>query len=146
MAGDTILIVLIVLPFVGSLAAGLLKAGARTTAAFLAGTIALVGFGLAIASYPQIADGQIIRYDLAWLPSLGLNIVLRLNGLSWLFTVMVTGIGFLVVLYARYYMSPKDPVPRFFSFFLAFMGAMLGIVLSGRSEERRVGKECSFRW
>src|SRR5262249_53527415 len=29
------------------------------------------------------------------------------------------------------YMSPKDPVPRFFSFFLAFMGAMLGVVLSG---------------
>jgi multicomponent K+:H+ antiporter subunit A len=28
-------------------------------------------------------------------------------------------------------MSPKDPVPRFFSFLLAFMGAMLGIVLSG---------------
>ena len=28
-------------------------------------------------------------------------------------------------------MSPADPVPRFFSFLLAFMGAMLGIVLSG---------------
>ena len=39
--------------------------------------------------------------------------------------------GFLVVLYARYYMSPQDPVPRFFSFFLAFMGSMLGVVLSG---------------
>ena len=24
-----------------------------------------------------------------------------------------------------------DPVPRFFSFFLAFMGAMVGVVLSG---------------
>jgi multicomponent K+:H+ antiporter subunit A len=36
-----------------------------------------------------------------------------------------------VVLYARYYMSPNDPVPRFFSFLLAFMGAMLGVVLSG---------------
>src|SRR5690606_25707689 len=55
----------------------------------------------------------------------------RLNGFSWLFTVMITGIGFLVVLYARYYMSPKDPVPRFFAFLLAFMGSMLGIVLSG---------------
>lgn len=31
--------------------------------------------------------------------------------------------------YARYYMSPSDPVPRFFSFLLAFMSAMLGIVL-----------------
>src|SRR5690606_25877533 len=26
---------------------------------------------------------------------------------------------------------PEDPVPRFFSFFLAFMGSMLGLVLSG---------------
>ena len=34
-------------------------------------------------------------------------------------------------LYARYYMSPQDPVPRFFSFLLAFMGSMLGVVLSG---------------
>ena len=35
------------------------------------------------------------------------------------------------MLYARYYMSPADPVPRFFSFLLAFMGAMLGLVVSG---------------
>ncbi len=45
--------------------------------------------------------------------------------------MLVTGIGALVVVYARYYLSPTDPVPRFFSFFLAFMGAMLGVVLSG---------------
>jgi multicomponent K+:H+ antiporter subunit A len=44
---------------------------------------------------------------------------------------LIAGIGLLVVLYARYYLSPADPVPRFFSFFLAFMGSMLGIVLSG---------------
>lgn len=31
----------------------------------------------------------------------------------------------------RYYMSEDDPVPRFFSFLLAFMGAMVGIVISG---------------
>jgi multicomponent K+:H+ antiporter subunit A len=48
-----------------------------------------------------------------------------------MFAILITGIGLLVVLYARYYMSPADPLPRFFSFLLAFMGAMLGIVLSG---------------
>jgi multicomponent K+:H+ antiporter subunit A len=48
-----------------------------------------------------------------------------------MFSMLVTGIGFLVVLYARYYMSPEDPVPRFFAFFLAFMGSMLGVVLAG---------------
>ena len=56
---------------------------------------------------------------------------LRMDGFAWVFAALITGIGFLVVLYARYYMSPADPVPRFFSFLLAFMGAMLGIVLSG---------------
>ena len=65
------------------------------------------------------------------MPTLGLDFTLRMDGFAWLFAVLVTGIGFLVVLYARYYMSPDDPVPRFFSFLLAFMGAMLGVVLSG---------------
>ena len=44
---------------------------------------------------------------------------------------VIGGIGALIVLYARYYMSSKDPVPRFFCFLLAFMGAMTGVVLSG---------------
>ncbi|WP_343738522.1 monovalent cation/H+ antiporter subunit A, partial [Achromobacter sp.] len=56
---------------------------------------------------------------------------LRMDGYAWLFALIVSGMGALVVLYARYYMSPEDPVPRFFSFFQAFMGAMLGVVLSG---------------
>src|SRR5690606_41144266 len=57
--------------------------------------------------------------------------VLRLDGVAWFFVVLVAGFGLLVALYARYYMSPADPVPRFFSFLLGFMGAMLGIVVSG---------------
>lgn len=65
------------------------------------------------------------------MPELGLDFQLRLDGFAWVFAALITGIGFLVVLYARYYMSPADPVPRFFSFLLAFMGAMLGIALSG---------------
>jgi multicomponent K+:H+ antiporter subunit A len=54
-----------------------------------------------------------------------------MDGYAWMFCIIVTGIGFLVALYARYYMSPQDPVPRFYSFLLAFMGAMLGVVLAG---------------
>ena len=57
-----------------------------------------------------------------------------MDGFAWLFSMLVTGIGVLVVLYARYYMSPKDPVPRFFSFLLAFMGAMLGVVIAGQPD------------
>ena len=65
------------------------------------------------------------------MPSLGLDFVLRMDGFAWLFAGLVSGIGALVVLYARYYMSAEDPVPRFFAFLLAFMGSMTGVVLSG---------------
>jgi multicomponent K+:H+ antiporter subunit A len=76
-------------------------------------------------------DGGTASFVAQWLPQAGLNFHLRMDGYAWLFAMLVTGMGALVVLYARYYMSPEDPVPRFFSFLLAFMGAMLGIVLSG---------------
>ncbi|MCE8421338.1 monovalent cation/H+ antiporter subunit A, partial [Rhodovulum sulfidophilum] len=39
--------------------------------------------------------------------------------------------GGLVVIYARYYLSKSDPVPRFYSFLMAFTGAMMGMLLSG---------------
>ena len=54
-----------------------------------------------------------------------------MDGFAWIFAFLVSGIGFLVVVYTRYYISPDDPVRRFYLFFLAFMGSMLGIVLSG---------------
>lgn len=125
------LIVLLLLPFIGSCLAAVLPHNARNTESLLAGLVALIGTVQVALLYPQIADGGIIREEYTWLPSLGLNFVLRLDGFAWLFSLLVLGIGSLVALYARYYMSPQDPVPRFFAFFLAFMGAMLGLVISG---------------
>ncbi|EJF72731.1 putative monovalent cation/H+ antiporter subunit A [Pseudomonas sp. Ag1] len=125
------LIVLLLLPFIGSCLAALLPHNARNTESLLAGLVALVGTVQVALLYPQIAHGGVIREEFMWLPSLGLNFVLRMDGFAWLFSMLVLGIGTLVSLYARYYMSPEDPVPRFFAFFLAFMGAMLGLVISG---------------
>ena len=125
------LIVLLLLPFIGSCLAALLPHNARNTESLLAGLVALVGTIQVALLYPQIAHGGVIREEFMWLPSLGLNFVLRMDGFAWLFSMLVLGIGSLVALYARYYMSPDDPVPRFFAFFLAFMGAMLGLVISG---------------
>ncbi|WP_311969463.1 monovalent cation/H+ antiporter subunit A [Pseudomonas baltica] len=125
------LIVLLLLPFLGSCVAALLPHNARNAESLLAGVIALIGTVQVALWYPQIAHGGVIREEFAWLPSLGINLVLRLDGFAWLFSLLVLGIGTLVSIYARYYMSPQDPVPRFFAFFLAFMGAMLGLVISG---------------
>ncbi|HYI39961.1 MAG TPA: monovalent cation/H+ antiporter subunit A [Allosphingosinicella sp.] len=128
---DGLLWILLALPFAGSLAAAFLPTNARNVAGVLAGAVTLLGTVLAALLYSRVAGGAVVRTEVEWLPSLGLDLILRLDGLSWIFAFLVLAVGFLVVLYARYYMSPEDPVPRFFSFLLAFMGAMLGLVLSG---------------
>ncbi|AWM85445.1 monovalent cation/H+ antiporter subunit A [Microvirga sp. 17 mud 1-3] len=125
------LLAIVALPFIGSLVAAFLRQNARNGAAFLAGFTAFCGAVVTAMQYPSVYLGHVLRVGIEWVPTLGLDLSLRMDGFTWLFAMLVTGIGFLVVLYARYYMSPEDPVPRFFAFLLAFMGAMLGIVLSG---------------
>jgi len=126
-----LLIFLVALPFLASFLAALLPSNARNAEAWLSGLVAVCGLAITCWLYPQVSNGGIVREEIAWLPAPGLNLVFRLDGFAWLFCLLVTGVGFLVVLYARYYMSPADPVPRFFAFFLAFMGSMLGMVISG---------------
>jgi multicomponent K+:H+ antiporter subunit A len=125
------LVFLLFIPFLGSMLAALLPTYGRNRASWWAALVALavaVPLGLL---YPQIRDGGVVTERLAWLPSLGLDIVVRVDGFAWLFGMLVSGMGLLVIIYARYYLSPRDPVARFYSLLLGFMGAMLGVVLSG---------------
>ncbi len=122
---------LLLLPFVGSVAAAFLPTHARNAASGFAGAVALAATVLVVRLYPQVHAQGVVEWRLAWLPDFGIDFVIRVDGLAWMFALLVTGIGCLVVFYARYYMSPEDPVARFFAFLLAFMGAMLGVVTAG---------------
>jgi multicomponent K+:H+ antiporter subunit A len=126
-----LLTLIVVLPFLGSILAASMPANARNAEAWLAGAVTVACVVLIGMQYGDVADGAVVRTRLAWLPQFDLEFYLRMDGFAWLFALLVAFIGALVVLYARYYMSPQDPVPRFFSFLMAFMGAMLGTVLSG---------------
>jgi multicomponent K+:H+ antiporter subunit A len=126
-----LLCLIIALPFAASLCAAFLSSRSRNLASWLAGSIAMASTLLAASLYPRVASGEVVRFAATWAPQYGLEFSLRMDGLAWMFTVLVAGMGVLVVLYARYYMSASDPVPRFFAFLLAFMGSMLGVVLSG---------------
>jgi multicomponent K+:H+ antiporter subunit A len=128
---EALLIVAVVLPFAGSLVAVQFGPNARNAEAYLAASVALTALVIVVVFYSAVADGGVVKFEAPWVPSLGLVFVLRIDGLAWMLAGLICGIGFLVVLYARYYLSAADPVPRFFSFLLAFMGSMLGIVLSG---------------
>ncbi|MGX4669665.1 Na+/H+ antiporter subunit A [Cerasibacillus sp. JNUCC 74] len=65
-----------------------------------------------------------------WIPSLGINFDLYLDGLSLLFVLLISGIGALVVFYSIYYLDKSEQLGNFYVFLLMFMSAMLGVVLS----------------
>jgi multicomponent K+:H+ antiporter subunit A len=127
----TLLGLIVLLPFVASIGAAFLPSHARNAAAWLAGLTALACSVLVAVLFGEVAAGEVVRLSVPWIPQIGLQLSFRMDGYAWLFAMLVSFMGVLVVLYARYYMSSADPVARFFSFLLAFMGAMLGIVLSG---------------
>ncbi|MBS3651513.1 monovalent cation/H+ antiporter subunit A [Pseudaminobacter sp. 19-2017] len=131
MMGLSPLLLILALPFMAGLVAVMLRSDSRTVATWLAGSTTLACLVLTIILYPSVRDGGSVRHRIEWIPSLGLDFTLRMDGFAWIFALLVSGIGFLVVIYTRYYISPEDPVRRFYLFFLAFMGSMLGVVLSG---------------
>src|SRR3954454_14563967 len=131
MSFEALLILAVALPCAGSLIAGQLKVNARNAEAYLAASVALLVLVIVARLYPEVAGGRTVKLAVRWAPSLGLDFSLRMDGLAWILCALISGIGVLIVLYARYYMSAAAPVPRFFSFLLAFMGSMLGIALSG---------------
>ncbi|MFP2926587.1 monovalent cation/H+ antiporter subunit A [Pyxidicoccus sp. 3LG] len=125
------LLALLSIPFLASLVAATVPTHARNRSALLAGVAALACTVGTALHFPTMARGGVLRQRFEWVPELGLALELRMDGFAWMFCMLVLGIGTLVVLYARYYLSAEDPVARFFAFFLAFMGAMVGVVLSG---------------
>lgn len=71
-----------------------------------------------------------IQWNLAWYPSLNASIDFRIDGLSRLMALLVTGIGALILLYANGYLAGHKDLGRFLVWLTAFMGSMLGLVLS----------------
>jgi multicomponent Na+:H+ antiporter subunit A len=65
-----------------------------------------------------------------WAPSLGLSLSFHFDGLSTLFALLITGIGTLIVPYASTYLAAHPHAGRFYVSLFAFMGSMLGVVLS----------------
>ncbi|MCG9895398.1 MAG: DUF4040 domain-containing protein [Fimbriimonadaceae bacterium] len=65
-----------------------------------------------------------------WAPDLGAELAFRLDPLSWIFCLLITGIGALVFLYASGYFGDDPATGRFLSTLACFMGAMLGLALA----------------
>jgi multicomponent K+:H+ antiporter subunit A len=125
-----LLILIALLPFAGALLPGLMIRAGRNSCAWSAATITATALAGLLVHAPVIFAGGVVHYQLNWLPGVGLNVNLYLDGLGFLFGSLILGIGLLIILYARFYLSREDPMGQFYTYLLLFQGAMVGIVLS----------------
>jgi multicomponent Na+:H+ antiporter subunit A len=80
---------------------------------------------------PTVSQTGPIALTIPWVPQLGLTLSLYLDGLSLLFSLLILGIGAMIVIYAGYYFDNGEDLTRFYARLLAFMSAMLVVVLAG---------------
>ncbi|MEX5215787.1 MAG: monovalent cation/H+ antiporter subunit A, partial [Nitrospiraceae bacterium] len=128
---DMTLLIIILLPFLAGAAGTVLaQRWGFSAAAWAAAVPTAASFALLAGEAPGVLTGERVLVSWAWLPQLGLNLSFRLDGLGLLFALLILGIGLLIILYARYYLSPQDRIGRLYALLMLFMTAMLGIILS----------------
>ncbi len=124
------LALVVLLPFLAAWPVAWAARCNRLASAWAAGAVTLLALLALLPSAAAVFGGQTLIQSWDWFPGLGLSFGFRLDGLGLLFALLILGIGLLIVIYARYYLSPRDSMGRFFAYLLLFMGSMLGVVLS----------------
>jgi len=122
--------IIVLLPFVAAIFAAWASTFNRLASAWLAAIVTILAIILLLPSLEMVFAGETLIQTWSWIPAIGLEFAFRLDGLALLFAILILVIGLLVIIYARYYLSSKDKMGRFFAYLLIFMGSMLGIVLS----------------
>jgi multicomponent Na+:H+ antiporter subunit A len=86
---------------------------------------------LVLTQAPEVMAGGTVVQSWQWVAAFDVQFTLRLNGLSLLFSMLVLGVGALVLSYAPQYLDPTYEVGRLYTVLTLFAGAMLGLVLAG---------------
>lgn len=124
------LFLIVALPFLGALLPGLMNQAGRAACSGITFTVTLSAFIGLLTNAPAVFAGEVVTVGIDWMPLLGLNFNLMLDGLGFFFAMLILGIGLLIITYARFYLSRDDNMGEFFTYLLLFQGAMVGIVLS----------------
>jgi len=128
-----VLPLLIALPIAAAFAvAGLARIapGQRRVPGAIMALSSLAACVLIATQMPAILDGDTVEASWEWVPELGWPLAFRLDGLSMLFGLMITGIGTLIGWYGRAYMGDDERNARFFATLLIFQAGMLIAVMA----------------
>ncbi|WP_456237682.1 putative monovalent cation/H+ antiporter subunit A [Alkalimonas cellulosilytica] len=97
---------------------------------WLLATLPAALFAYFASMLPVVSQGQSLQFAYTWFPGMGIQLSFLVDGLSLLFALLITGIGFFILAYGGRYLEKHKDLGRFFVFLLGFMGSMLGVVLS----------------
>lgn len=117
--------------FLAALIAPFLPKNVKKSAGLLFSLIPLTILIYFLQFFEQIINGEQISTTFTWVESLNIHVTFYLDGLSFLFSLLILSIGVLIFIYSHGYMKSSEHIGKFFSYMLLFMGAMLGLVISG---------------
>ena len=144
-----------VLPGVGAAINGLFgkRLGKRLSGLLACGSVAAsfliaLGFFFTVFLAEGGASARVEQSLFSWIPSMGVDWAYRLDSLSMVMTLVVTGIGLLIHIYSLGYMSHDAGFSRFFSYLNLFTFFMLNLVLGANMLLLFIGWEgvglCSY--
>ena len=125
------MLALVLAHFVAAVGAPVLLRRVGRRAFLLLALVPAAAFGWALAQTGSVADGVLQTQVVAWVPALRLELAFAVGSLQWVMTLLVSGVGALVLVYCAWYFPDDEPgLSAFAGNFVAFAGAMLGLVLS----------------
>ncbi|MCW2840371.1 MAG: monovalent cation/H+ antiporter subunit [Aeromicrobium sp.] len=126
------MIYLVLLHFLAAGAAPVLVKLVGRRAFLLLALVPAASFAWLVPHVARVTDGGgVHEQHVAWIPTIGLDLDLVITPLSGVLSLVVTGVGALVLVYCTWYFRPSDTeIWRFSGVLTAFAGAMLGLVLS----------------
>jgi multicomponent Na+:H+ antiporter subunit A len=98
---------------------------------FVAAVVPTAAFVWTLLQGPIVLVGQALSESVTYIPELSFALAVRMDTLSWVLALVVSGVGALVMLYCVRYFSDDEPsLGRFAGVLLAFAGSMFGLVLA----------------
>ena len=142
------------LPLAGFLITGLGRnALSKGVSGFIASAMIFGSFALSVFVFLQVKNGNIYSphyFDLVNIESLKIAFDFKIDQLSSLFLLIITGVGFLIHVYSTSYMheEPAKDFAKYFSFLNLFVFFMLLLVMGGNYIIMFIGWEgvglCSY--
>ena len=119
--------ILIAVHFAVACLAPLLVRVLAPRAFFVLAAVPAMAFGWLVTLAPIIVPGGAVTQSTPWIPTLGVDLAYRVS-LQWVLALLVGGVGALVLVYCGRYFGGSDVPARIGGLFVAFAGAMLGLV------------------